>query len=66
MPWDRLDEQAREKDRDAFRALPALLARVGYEVVVGERMPDASSEPFVLARLTANADVEDLHLLPAR
>jgi len=32
VPWEQLDEPEREKDRDGFRALPALLARVGYEL----------------------------------
>lgn len=32
VDWDRLDEAEREKDRDSIRALPELLARVGYEL----------------------------------
>jgi voltage-gated potassium channel Kch len=36
MPWEELDEEEREKDRDAFRALPRLLARAGYEVVTAK------------------------------
>lgn len=34
VPWDDLSEEEREKDRDAVRAIPRMLARVGYELVV--------------------------------
>lgn len=30
VPWDDLSEHEQEKDRDGFRSLPSLLARVGY------------------------------------
>lgn len=40
VPWDELSEADRDKDRDAYRALPGLLGRVGYEVVVGPRSED--------------------------
>ena len=33
-PWEALSEADREKDRDAMRALPRILASVGYEIVV--------------------------------
>jgi hypothetical protein len=32
VPWEDLDESEREKDRDSFRALPRMLARVGYAI----------------------------------
>lgn len=32
VPWDDLSEEEREKDRDAIRAIPAMLARVGYSI----------------------------------
>ncbi|MEZ0578142.1 RyR domain-containing protein [Nocardioides sp. MH1] len=32
VSWDELDEPEREKDRDAIRAIPSMLARVGYAV----------------------------------
>jgi hypothetical protein len=34
VPWEQLGEAEREKDRDAIRALPALFASLGYELVV--------------------------------
>jgi voltage-gated potassium channel Kch len=34
VDWDELDEPEREKDRDAIRAIPRMLARVGYAVDV--------------------------------
>jgi hypothetical protein len=35
--WDALPEKEREKDRDGIRALPEFLARVGYELKIGQR-----------------------------
>ncbi len=32
VDWERLEEKEREKDRDAVRALPELLARAGFEI----------------------------------
>lgn len=32
VPWDDLSEAEREKDRDAIRAIPDMLGRVGYEL----------------------------------
>lgn len=32
VPWARLSEEAREKDRGAMRALPDLLAEAGYQI----------------------------------
>lgn len=32
ISWDELSEAEREKDRDAIRAIPSMLARVGYAV----------------------------------
>jgi voltage-gated potassium channel Kch len=32
IPWERLSEEEREKDRDAIRALPRMLARAGYRL----------------------------------
>lgn len=37
VPWEELDESEREKDRDAFRALPHMLARVGYSLVLPQQ-----------------------------
>lgn len=38
VPWEELSEDEREKDRDAFRVLPHMLARIGYSLVIpGER-----------------------------
>lgn len=34
VPWRDLDEPEREKDRDAMRAIPRMLARVGYALVM--------------------------------
>jgi voltage-gated potassium channel Kch len=34
--WEQLKESDRDKDRDGFRAMPSLLARAGYKIV----MPD--------------------------
>lgn len=33
LPWDRLPEEQREKDRALVRAIPRILARAGYTVV---------------------------------
>jgi uncharacterized membrane protein len=33
VPWDVLPEEAREKDRQAVRSIPALLAAVGFEIL---------------------------------
>ena len=33
VPWDQLTEADRDKDREAVRAIPAVLARAGFEVV---------------------------------
>ena len=33
VPWDKLSEEDREKDRNAVRAIPSLLARSGYAIV---------------------------------
>jgi hypothetical protein len=32
VPWDELSEEEREKDREPVRALPEMLARVGFEL----------------------------------
>ena len=32
VPWDELPEAEKEKDRDAIRGLPAMLARAGFEL----------------------------------
>jgi hypothetical protein len=34
VPWEQLDEPEREKDRDAIRAIPRMLARVGYSLEI--------------------------------
>jgi hypothetical protein len=34
VPWDELSEVEKEKDRDAIRAIPRMLARVGYALAV--------------------------------
>ena len=34
VPWEELSEGEREKDRDAFRVLPHMLARIGYALVI--------------------------------
>lgn len=34
VPWDQLSEEEREKDRDAIRAIPRMLARVGYSLTM--------------------------------
>jgi hypothetical protein len=34
VPWNELDEVEREKDRDAIRAIPRMLARVGYSLEI--------------------------------
>ena len=34
VPWEEISEEEREKDRDAIRAIPRMLARVGYELAV--------------------------------
>ena len=39
VPWDELDEEAREKDRVMVRDLPAFLAKTGLGV---ERLPAPS------------------------
>jgi len=36
VSWEELSEAEREKDRDPFRALPEMLAEVGYEVLLPE------------------------------
>lgn len=41
VPWDRLTEAEKEKDRDAIRAIPRMLARAGFAI----DFPDASNEP---------------------
>jgi len=38
VPWDKLSEEDKEKDRVMVRGLPAFLAKVGFQV---ERRPDA-------------------------
>ncbi len=32
VPWEELDQVSREKDRDSIRALPMMLARIGYQI----------------------------------
>ena len=32
LPWDELEPAEQEKDRDAIRAIPGMLARVGYAI----------------------------------
>jgi len=40
VPWAKLSEEAKDLDRDAVRAIPALLARARYQVYrVGEKEP---------------------------
>jgi hypothetical protein len=34
VAWEQLDEPEREKDRDAIRAIPRMLARVGYSLEI--------------------------------
>ena len=34
VTWEELDEPEREKDRDSIRAIPRMLARVGYALDV--------------------------------
>jgi hypothetical protein len=36
LPWEELSEDVKEIDREAIRALPALLAHVGFEI---DRLP---------------------------
>ncbi len=36
VPWEDLDESARDKDRDAVRNIPAVLAAAGLRVVRGK------------------------------
>jgi len=33
VPWDRLPEEEKEKDRDLVRGIPVILARAGYAIV---------------------------------
>lgn len=40
--WEQLSEADREKDRDAIRALPAILARAGFEMRQVDRAPSAA------------------------
>jgi hypothetical protein len=37
VPWEKLPEAEQEKDRDAFRALPRMLAMIGYRLVLPTR-----------------------------
>ncbi|WP_151083401.1 RyR domain-containing protein [Nocardioides cynanchi] len=37
VDWEKLDEPEREKDRDAIRAIPRMLARVGYSLEIPAR-----------------------------
>jgi hypothetical protein len=37
VAWEELDEPEREKDRDAIRAIPRMLARVGYSLKIPAR-----------------------------
>ena len=34
VPWDELSDEERDKDRDAIRAIPRMLARVGFELSI--------------------------------
>jgi hypothetical protein len=34
VAWEQLDEPEREKDRDAIRVIPRMLARVGYSIEI--------------------------------
>lgn len=43
VPWDRLDEAERQKDRDAFLAVPVMLARAGYAVNILPAGPDRTT-----------------------
>jgi ribulose bisphosphate carboxylase small subunit len=31
--WERLDDVARKKDRDAIRQLPSILSRAGFQII---------------------------------
>ena len=44
VPWDQLSEEDREKDRNAVRAIPSLLARSGY-AIVPRRQPSRRVRP---------------------
>jgi hypothetical protein len=33
LPWDRLPEREKEKDRDLVRGIPKILAKAGYAIV---------------------------------
>jgi len=37
VPWEQLSEEEREKDRDAMRAIPQMLMRAGFGIVVPDR-----------------------------
>lgn len=43
VDWDSLPEEEREKDRDSIRALPAFLARLGYEL----KIPQHAQAPAI-------------------
>ena len=43
--WDDLDEPEREKDRDAIRAIPRMLARVGYALDVPPALDEDRDVP---------------------
>lgn len=46
VPWDQLDETARDKDRSRFVAAPRLLAAIGYEILpADEPAADSASRP---------------------
>jgi hypothetical protein len=46
VPWDQLDEENRNRDRDAVREIPALVARVGLGIV---RRPQTGGAPGQVA-----------------
>lgn len=45
VPWADLEEVEREKDRDAIRAIPRMLARVGYTVEVPTKQHAEPPDP---------------------
>ena len=51
VPWDdpRLDEPTKDKDRNAVRRLPEILASADYRVVRDEPTPPAASAPTIQA-----------------
>jgi voltage-gated potassium channel Kch len=62
LPWDELDENARDQDRHLIRVRPSILARAGLKIVelpARKRLAQLMHEQYVADRLQRGAELHD-------